>query len=49
MFIGALENERIRHDLIREAPVRLSVAKDNEKVWNKYRIGEVLVGNLQTE
>lgn len=45
LFIGGLENERIRHDLIREASVRLSVAKDNEKVWNKNRIGEVLVGN----
>lgn len=49
LFVGALENERIRHDVIREALTMLSVAigmaKDSEKVWKTTRIDGVLIGN----
>lgn len=41
LFVTALENERIRYVVIKEAPIRLSVAidltKDSEKVWEKTR------------
>lgn len=45
LFVHCLENERIRHDVIKEAPTRLSVAiilaKDSEKVCKKTRSEEV--------
>lgn len=39
LYVDASENERIRHDVIKEVPIRLSViidlAKDSENVWEK--------------
>lgn len=39
LFADVLENECIRHDVIKEAPIKLSVAidlaKDSEKVLEK--------------
>lgn len=39
LFVDALENKCIRHDIIREVPTWLSLAidlaKDSKKVWQK--------------
>lgn len=39
LFVDALDNERTRHVMIKEAPIRLSVAIDlakySDKVWEK--------------
>lgn len=41
LFVDALGNKPIRHDMIKGSPIRLSVAinltKDSEKVWAKTR------------
>lgn len=51
LLVDALKNECIRHDMIKEAPIGLSVAIDlcKERIWEKMRnTGERVQGHEET-
>lgn len=53
MFLDALENERIRHDVIKDAATKSSVticlARISEIVWKKAQTGGVRVRNQEDD